>query len=131
MMALTLWRPWVYAVTHLGKPIENRTWEAPRRLVGRRFAIHAAKAYSAADAAWIEETFDIRLPPVHEQPTGVVATAVYLGTVRELGREDNPWYCGPVGWVFDDVVVLDEPIPCRGHLGLWRLPEAVARRLAA
>ena len=29
----------------------------------------------------------------------------------------------PVWWHLTDVHLLDEPIPCRGNVGMWRLPE--------
>ncbi len=38
LRALTLNRPWVYAVTALGKP---RTWRPAPALVGQRLATHA------------------------------------------------------------------------------------------
>ena len=41
MLALTLWPEWAFAIVHLGKRVENRTWKAPRQHWGKRFAIHA------------------------------------------------------------------------------------------
>lgn len=31
----------------------------------------------------------------------------------------------PVWWHLSNVRLLDEPIPCRGNVGMWRLPEAL------
>lgn len=39
-LAITLWPEWAYAVAHLGKNIENRTWEPPDGLLGQMIAIH-------------------------------------------------------------------------------------------
>lgn len=47
MYALTLNQPWAFAITDLGKDVENRTWKPPARLLGQRFAIHAAERWSA------------------------------------------------------------------------------------
>ena len=41
MRALTLRPVWAYSVAHLGKRIENRTWEPPDSIRGQRIAIHA------------------------------------------------------------------------------------------
>jgi len=41
LLALTLWPEWAFAVAHLGKRIENRSWRPPKRHVGSRIAIHA------------------------------------------------------------------------------------------
>ena len=36
----------------------------------------------------------------------------------------------PVWWCLTNVRLLDEPIPCRGNVGIWRLPEEIAGRLS-
>ena len=41
MKAITLWPEWVWAIFHLGKGVENRTWAPPRKLMGQRIALHA------------------------------------------------------------------------------------------
>ena len=35
-----------------------------------------------------------------------------------------------VWWHLTNVRLLDEPIPCRGKVGIWRLPEEIAGRLS-
>ena len=32
-----------------------------------------------------------------------------------------------MGWELDDVVALARPVPCKGLLGLWEMPESVER----
>ena len=43
MKALTIWPEWVWAILHLDKHIENRTWDPRTRglQVGHRLALHA------------------------------------------------------------------------------------------
>lgn len=43
MKAITLHPEWAFAVAHLGKRIENRTWKPPESLWLEPFAIHAGK----------------------------------------------------------------------------------------
>ena len=38
---------------------------------------------------------------------------------------------GRYGFLLDDVRALTEPIPCRGNLNLWPVPEEIADRLRA
>lgn len=38
---------------------------------------------------------------------------------RALAVVRDRYWAGPVGWVLGDVVVLPEPVPCRGAQGLW------------
>ena len=35
----------------------------------------------------------------------------------------DPWAVGPWCWHVDEVLALEEPIPCRGAQGLWYVPE--------
>jgi len=35
----------------------------------------------------------------------------------------------PVWWHLINVRLLDEPIPCRGNVGMWRLPEDICQKL--
>ena len=35
----------------------------------------------------------------------------------------------PVWWHLTNVRLLDEPIPCRGNVGMWRLPDVIASRM--
>jgi hypothetical protein len=114
--ALTLQRPWPWAITCLGKRIENRTWFPPESLIGQRIAIHAGKAFDDDGADWITDTFNAYVPPEPEHPTGIIATALLAGVVTE---SNSPWFVGPNGWLLQEVEVLPEPIPARGEQGLW------------
>lgn len=41
----------------------------------------------------------------------------------ELAARIRPWWRGPWGWLFEEAVLLPEPIPMRGQQGLWRIPD--------
>lgn len=43
MKALTLWPEWAWAIMHLGKDVENRTWHPPKNILGQRIALHAGR----------------------------------------------------------------------------------------
>lgn len=59
MKALTLWRPWPYAIFHLpphvAKRVENRSWKPPVTLIGHRIAIHAGKTWDEAGAVVVPD----------------------------------------------------------------------------
>jgi hypothetical protein len=59
---------------------------------------------------------------------GICAVATFGGTVRE---SDSPWFCGPVGWVMTDVLVLPEAVPCKGAQGLWNVPDDALAKMRA
>jgi hypothetical protein len=132
LKALTLIRPWAWAICHAGKRVENRSWHPPLKVIGQRIAIHAGKKYDRSDAEWIQATFNVKVPVESLQPTGIVATALLSEVVMDRDKpwtEHRRWYFGPYGWVLDDVQVLPKPVPLRGAQGLWDVPADIAQRL--
>lgn len=75
-------------------------------------------------------------PWVHGEPDGCPTRAhVYtLMQGQSVGTElpkaaalrIEPWWRGPWGWLFGEVMLLPEPIPMRGQQGLWRIPTVAA-----
>jgi hypothetical protein len=45
MRALTLHRPWAWAIAAGHKRVENRTWRPPSFILRQRIAIHAGKTF--------------------------------------------------------------------------------------
>lgn len=150
MKALTLWRPWPFAIFHLPPPVakrvENRSWKPPAWLVGQRIAIHAGKTWDPSGARACIETQQLRPGLSGDMRSeGIIGTAVLCGLVTgdgywELAEGRLPlgwsvktisdWYIGPVGWLLDDVRALAEPIPCQGRQGLWDVPAELVERFA-
>lgn len=151
MKGLTLWNPWAYGVAHLGKPIENRTWAPPPRLLGERIAIHAGKTNDREACDELAgEGFDL---PTLMPSSAFVCTVRIVGVARGDGSSfqilsvapgverdrvrqlvetrDGLWFSGPIGWVLDEVITLAEPLPCRGAQGLWDVPADIERAIAA
>jgi len=145
MRALTLHRPWDWAILHAGKDCENRTWKPPASALGQRLAIHAGKVFDVDGMLWMESERGLTVPGKSSHPSGVVTGVVTLVgwitpdcadmlTFEEYDRaRASRWYCGRVGWVLADPIPLAEPVPCRGAQGIWRLPpdveEKVRRRI--
>jgi hypothetical protein len=122
---ITLKRPWTWAVSHLDKRIENRTW-VPHIKKGHFLAIHAGKGWDELGHAIIDRAcrdglFDGLPPEKADCPQGIVAVARYGGLYDPLIHGDDEWFIGPHGWILEDVVTLVEPIPCSGKQGLWAI----------
>lgn len=125
MKALTLHAPWAHAVAWLGKDIENRTWRPPASVIGTRIAIHAGATETEWEWIAIARTCALSNGPLNvfvPTPSALVATAI-IG--EPVTASDSPWWIGPIGWPLIDVRRLPEPIPCKGRLGLWTLPEGL------
>jgi hypothetical protein len=149
MRALTVRQPWAWAIAEGLKTVENRSRKPPEGHIGTRIAIHAGKApYRTTFATPAEDLTDKGWPPSLLLPMtacnagavygAVIAVATLAGWVNESGEASlidfrgwprsvigSPWFTGPFGWVLTDVVKLSEPVPARGQLGLWTLPEDV------
>lgn len=149
LRALTLQRPWAFAFSHLGKPIENRDWRPPARVIGKWLAIHAGKTLDEDSLEALRaEGFGI---PDNGGPGGIVCVAHLVGFVEvkveggfvsfpraDLADQLRPvvargerWLFGRYGWCFDEVVTLREPVPCKGAQGLWVVPEREAEVVRA
>jgi len=48
---------------------------------------------------------------------------------RYAAELDLRWWMGDFALILDDVEPLDEPIPCKGRLGLWTPPEVASEGL--
>ena len=141
MKALTLWRPWPWAIFHARTPkrIENRPWKPWRSVIGQRIALHAGTTMDLDSVPSLLEAGGCADAPsciakgkamTAEGIIGVVTVRGYIATEMEaaaLGQER--WWSGPFAWVLDDVVALKEAIPCAGMQGLWDLPPAVEAEL--
>lgn len=144
LRALTVRQPWAHMIAFGGKQTENRTWSTPYRGL---LAIHAG-AYSGWDKA--AETFPpavdswrrlITVPasgllaaPLSREAFqyvkfgAVIAVADLAGCHHESTEEPanscSPWGMpGCYHWSLANVRALREPVPVRGKLGLWRLPD--------
>lgn len=121
LKAITLHRPWPYAIARLGKRIENRNWECPLQ-PGDYIAIHAGKKFDEAGAAWIRQKIGVGCPPDGDKhPTGIVVICQFRGNIYE---SDDPWFTGKIGWGLTSAISID-PVPCSGQQGLWNVPEAL------
>jgi len=134
LKALTLWPEWAWAIVHLGKRVENRTWK-PFLPVGTTFAIHAGKHLGgkpgAASAREAEDDvfsmYGAQLPPgLRACPKSAI---VCLATIAGYDQDDvTPWDVpGLWHWRLTDVRVLVEPVPCHGRQGLWTVDGSVER----
>jgi hypothetical protein len=152
--ALTVRNPWAWAAVEPGpgirKPVENRSrfmkyrgplwWHA-----GARSRWDPAGEHSAlVREAWVVAQQDLEnlgRPPLNRHtdlmPFGAVSALVevtgchhadeclHVGLLGQL-MHCSPWAAaGQFHTQLADVRPLADPVPCKGALGLWRLPEDV------
>jgi hypothetical protein len=123
--ALTLIRPWAYAIAHLGKTIENRSWACPLP-PGSIILIHAGQRWDPTAEAFIKRFQpDAILPTAKTDTTGIVAIARFKANCTD---SPSPWFTGPIGWELELVAAI-EPVLCSGSQKLWYPSAAIVDQI--
>lgn len=151
MKALSLTQPWATLIAIGAKRIETRSWSTRYR---GTIAIQAASRMPASAVALCYEDPFVRVltaagyDRVDQLPRGAIIAIVGIDEVFSTNtidaeqrlpralyhlpheREFGDYSDDRFGWVLRDVERLREPIPCKGALGLWTVPPAIAAALS-
>jgi hypothetical protein len=142
MRCLSLWQPWASLIAARVKFHETRSWPAPSVIIGKRIAIHASKTdkglllidrelRGVIDRACRCDPWDL--------PRGVIVATAVVESSRpteqfhtdEITQDDftaGDWSFGRYAWRLTDIRPV-EPIPLRGHQGIFFLPGDVVLAL--
>jgi len=120
LRGLTVLQPWATLIATGRKSWENRTRD-PGIQRGRWVALHAgARLHDRLD--WARDV----APDVDPRslPLSAILALVWMAPAVPISQARNglEWARGPVCIPCSDPLPLPEPIPCRGQLGLWRVP---------
>ena len=118
--AISLWQPWASFIAIGVKPYETRHWPAPRRIIGQRIAIHAAKRkMPREELEWWRNVSAQDDPP----PLGAFVCTALLArvvpTVRVLPDDYGDYSEGRFAWHLTDIEPIEPAIPGRGSQGFW------------
>ena len=128
MKALSVRAPWWWAILH-GKPVENRDWYTGMR---GRVWIHASKFWTGLqvrmdweEALTMAETDGLKLPWLNwdamRQTGGCIVGSVEIyGCVRDY---PSAFFVGEYGFLLRDPIILPTPIPFKGALGFFEVPD--------
>ncbi len=130
MKAISLTQPWASLVACGYKRIETRSWSTNYRGM---IAIHAAKSFPRWAREFAEDERSVGRV-TGELPLGAIVAVCRLLDIKSthdiepsaLERHLGDYTPGRCAWLLDEVAALDEPIICRGALGLWTVPEDIA-----
>lgn len=126
MKALSIKQPWLHAILHEGKDIENRTWSRDFR---GWLALHASSK-PIRDAAFPR---GVPVPDLADLDYSAICGIARVVDIVTKSR--SRWFWRPddesvnYGWVLADVTPLKTPVPCKGALGLWEVSPDVARKV--
>lgn len=127
--ALTIRQPWIWAVIHGGKDVENRSRATSHR--GRLY-IHAGKGYAPEALKWPAfRTLDLDFDVTGETDRGIDVRGRVIGTVDVIDchhADDcseapcSEWAMpGFFHWQLANARPLACPFPAKGMLGIWNL----------
>lgn len=141
--ALSIRQPWIWAITHLDKRVENRSW-------GTRYRgpvlLHASQWWRQQQVIdsihemyrWLRTDEQLRFadnPPFLEDLKAargcLVARAEIVDVIPPGGRpppDQDCWYQGEYGLLLDRVILLPKPILCPGKLGLFEVSPSIVER---
>jgi len=128
MKILSVRQPWAWLLFN-GKDIENRTWRTSYR---GPLLIHASLGKDPEDfmprqREYIESA-GIVIP--EDLPRGAIIGSVNLSGVAEAGDTTSPWFEGPYGFKMEDAVEFEDPIQCRGQLGIRDVSDSLMARVS-
>lgn len=134
---MTLWQPWACLVERGHKPYETRGKPPPKRLLGKRIAIHAAarkpRAKDVTDEEYeaISECFGFCNYP-EMLPRGVVVCTALLSYAKPVEEVPHDLFGdyrpGRWAWKLDDVRAIEPHIPAKG-MQTWGWPWAIPSSL--
>ncbi len=140
MQAISLTQPWAQLVVLGSKRVETRSW--PTKYRGE-IAIHASKGFPALSRALCHEhpTYRWALSELWEPdnlPLGSIIGIVEITDCLPTEKADDiglyshhaEWAFGDYGagrymWLLSNPVMWDTPIPCKGALKIWTVPETI------
>lgn len=126
MKVLSVCQPWAWALIHGPKRIENRTWPTIHR---GPLAIHAGKSRqwlaSEDPDAW-PKLYGVEFPAKSDLVFGAVLGVVdVVDCVPFEDVADEPFASGPWCWIIERPRPLTAPIPWKGQLMLFKIPDRV------
>lgn len=126
--ALSVRAPWWWAILH-GKPVENREWYTNFR---GTVLLHASKHWSRReieedldDIRYMAEEDGIMLPEI-DLAWMLECGGCIVGSVRIVDcvhEHPSAFFVGEYGFVLRDAVEFRKPVPFRGALGFFDVPE--------
>lgn len=156
MRAFSTWQPHASLLAGGLKPYGTRSWPAHRNLIGKRVAIHAAKAKDDLEelatyyVAWTENknyhderlhtyikaVIELGFNMLRDLPLGAIVGTAILDASIPTDQLENP---GPFGdfspgryaWRMRDPILLAQPIPFIGKQGFFDVPDQLFANTAA
>ena len=123
MKALSIKQPWAWLIVNGYKDVENRTWHTN---FWGKLLIHASKTFDHEGHDYVISEMGMDIPMVKtDYDLGALVGMVNM--IHCVTQHTSEWFCGPYGFVFTGHLAFKKPIPYRGQLGFFNVPEDVLK----
>ncbi len=121
MFCLSIRQPWAHYILHHGKDVENRSW--PTNVRGR-VLIHAAKSWDGEpeDGIVYGEVDAPNLPASTFVRGAIIGSVEIVDCVKH--HPSNWAEQDQYQFVLSNPIALESPIPYRGALGFFNVPDS-------
>ena len=129
MKVLSLTEPYATLIKNGIKTIETRSWKTNYR--GKLY-IHASSTKIPKE--YKENMALMNLVDINDLNYGNIICSCDLVAcvemndefIEDIKKNKNEYVCGVYAcgryaWILDNIEILDNPIPAKGHLGIWTL----------
>jgi hypothetical protein len=130
--AISVRAPWWWYILHGGKDIENRDWLTHFR---GRVLLHAGKAWVRANIAYdYEAALGMGGPAIGREEWQRIRAACgcIVGSVEIadcVGESRSRWFVGDYGFVLRNPIAFRTPIPYRGALQFFDVPDVLVNQV--
>lgn len=120
MKAISIMQPYASLIVRGVKDIENRS--RPFHHTGP-LLIHASKSWSKLGYHFVTDKMDEYIPSKDQHVFGAIIGMVdMVGCVDE---SESKWFFGDWGFEFENAIEFKKPIPWRGQLWIFDVPDSV------
>lgn len=132
MKALSIQQPWADLIVRGIKDIENRSWRAPKTVIGKTIYVHAPRKIdneacrlALQDIHWYPAARRAILDLPSEYMTrlgGIIGEVTITGC---LTTHESDWFQGPFGFVLEDPCFFEIVIPLKGQRRFFEVDESM------
>lgn len=118
--ALSITQPWATCMFTKGKNVENRSWNTHQR---GYIAIHASSTFGSDRFEACKKEYGVAIDPEEIEFGEILGFAKLVDVVTHdnVTKGTRKWFEGDYGFVFEDFIELNEPVPVKGTLSFWKL----------
>jgi hypothetical protein len=130
LKVVAIQQPWAWAVCAGGKTVENRTWKTAHRGL---LIIQASASKQRVQELIKRADSGSKAVAALDFEYGALIGAIEVLDCVPYGAhlESDPWAAGPYCWTLSKPHLFEKPIPYKGKINIYALPDEMAAKARA